>query len=288
MATDPAPAPVVRFDHVDMRYGQTVEAAVLDFTLTVPAGTITVLLGSSGCGKTTLLRMVNRMVTPTAGRVLIDGQDVTERPAVALRRATGYVMQDAGLLPHRRVLDNIITVPRLNGERPVSARRRGLGLMDLVGLDRNLARRWPAELSGGQRQRVGVARALAGDPALLLMDEPFAAVDPIVRADLQRDLASLQARLHKTILFVTHDVAEALRLGDQIVLLRTGARIVQQGTPEELLTHPADDFVRSFIGLDRGTTALHVQQLDDAKLVLDATGRPLGRLSGSSVDGPSW
>ena len=274
------PAPVVEFDHVGKRYPDGTDA-VRDVSLVVPAGRITVLLGSSGCGKTTLLRMVNRMITPTSGRILIDGDDIAHRDPVQLRRQIGYVMQDAGLLPHRRVIDNICTVPLLNKMPKAEARARGLAMMDLVGLDTGLAERFPAQLSGGQRQRVGVARGLAADQQLLLMDEPFGAVDPIVRADLQRDLKALQLRLEKTVIFVTHDIGEAFRLGDHIVLLTDGGRIAQQGTPHDLVSSPASDFVTHFIGLRTGQSALHVESVDGVDVVVDGHGRPEGRL----VDG---
>ena len=273
-------APVVEFDHVGKRYPDGAEA-VADFSMVVPAGRITVLLGSSGCGKTTLLRMVNRMITPTSGRILIDGRDVAQRDPVQLRRQIGYVMQDAGLLPHKRVIDNICTVPLLNGVQKADAQARGLAMMDLVGLDRGLANRFPAQLSGGQRQRVGVARGLAADQHLLLMDEPFGAVDPIVRADLQRDLTALQRQLAKTIIFVTHDIGEAFRIGDHIVLLADRGRIAQQGTPHDLVTSPASEFVTHFIGLRTGQSALRVESVDGVEVVVDGHGRPVGKL----VDG---
>jgi len=278
----PASAPQVEFDQVGKRYA-TGTQAVDDVSLTVPAGKTTVLVGSSGCGKTTLLRMVNRMVTATTGRVLIDGLDVAERDPVQLRRSIGYVMQNSGLLPHKRVIDNITTVPRLNGMSKADAHDRGLELMDLVGLERGLADRYPAQLSGGQQQRVGVARGLAADQRLLLMDEPFGSVDPIVRADLQRDLKSLQARLGKTIIFVTHDIGEAFTLGDRIVLLRDGGQIAQQGSPSDLVAHPANDFVTYFIGLRDGVSALHLEDLDGTQLVVDGHGRPVGRLREGST-----
>lgn len=252
--------------------------AVESFSATVPAGTTTVLLGSSGCGKTTLLRMVNRMVEPTDGAVLLDGQDVRERDPVALRRSIGYVMQNAGLLPHRSVADNIGLVPRLCGQDRATARARALELMDLLGLDAALAQRYPHQLSGGQAQRVGVARALAADPGLLLMDEPFGAVDPLVRRELQRELVRIRAGFATTILFVTHDVEEALTLGDQIILLREGARIAQQGTGPELLAAPADAFVSRFLGLDDADRALHLRSAGGSQVVMDRSGRALGRL----------
>ncbi|MDO5285571.1 MAG: ATP-binding cassette domain-containing protein [Actinomycetia bacterium] len=255
--------------------------AVENVSLLVPEGKTTVLVGSSGCGKTTLLRMVNRMVTPTSGQVLVGGVDVATAAPVQLRRSIGYVMQNAGLLPHRRVIDNIATVPLLNRVPKKAAHQQALELMDTVGLDRDLARRYPAQLSGGQQQRVGVARGLAADPKVLLMDEPFGAIDPIVRTGLQRELRDLQARLHKTILFVTHDITEAFTLGDQIVILAAGGRVAQAGSPTEILTDPADDFVRDLIGLSSGDRTLHLEPGpygDD--LVIDSLGRPVGRLRG--------
>lgn len=276
----------IEFEHVSKQYPDGT-MAVEDFSLTVPTGRTTVLVGSSGCGKTTLLRMVNRMVAPTDGRVLIDDEDIAGQDAVKLRRRIGYVMQNSGLLPHRRVVDNIATVPRLNGVAKREAQAKALELMDLVGLDRAMAHRWPAQLSGGQQQRVGVARALASDPNILLMDEPFGAVDPLVRAELQAWMRKIQQDLHKTVLFVTHDIAEAIALGDQIVLLQKGGQVAQAGTPAELVANPANDFVASFLGLDRGELDLHLQEGPHGTLVVDSLGRPAGRLapSGASVPG---
>jgi osmoprotectant transport system ATP-binding protein len=268
---------VIEFRNVSKRFGD--DLAVDDFSLVIPPRQVTVLVGSSGSGKTTLLRMINRMVDPTSGTVEIDGDDVATVAPVALRRRIGYVMQSAGLLPHRRVVDNIATVPRLTGVPRERAREQALHLMDVVGLDRSLARRFPAELSGGQQQRVGVARALAVKPNILLMDEPFGAVDPIVRADLQQEVLRIQHETETTIVFVTHDIDEAFLLGDQVVILAEGGRIVQRGTPEEILAAPADDFVASFIGADRGkrrlTVSTHGGRGDDRVLV-DAGGYPVG------------
>ena len=252
--------------------------AVDSFTARIEAGTTTVLLGSSGCGKTTLLRMVNRMVEPSSGRVLIDDEDVATRDAVALRRSIGYVMQNAGLLPHRRVIDNIILVPRLQGADRRDARCRALELMDMLDLDRNLGGRYPHQLSGGQAQRVGVARALAADPEVLLMDEPFGAVDPLVRRDLQREMVRIQAELGKTIIFVTHDVDEALALGDEIILLREGAQVAQRGSGPQLLADPVDDFVARFLGLDDAARQLRLKDVAESRIVLDRAGRAVGRL----------
>ena len=257
--------------------------AVDSFSARIEAGTTTVLLGSSGCGKTTLLRMVNRMVEPSSGRVLIDDEDIATRDAVALRRSIGYVMQNAGLLPHRRVIDNITLVPRLQGADRRDARHRALELMDLLDLDRDLAGRYPHQLSGGQAQRVGVARALAADPEVLLMDEPFGAVDPLVRRELQREMARIQAELDKTIIFVTHDVDEALALGDEIILLREGAQIAQRGSGAELLAAPADDFVARFLGLDDAARQLRLKDVAETRIVLDRAGRAVGRLSDEPV-----
>lgn len=253
--------------------------AVEDFSYVVPSHRTVALVGSSGSGKTTLLRMVNRMVEPTRGSVLIDGHDVRESDKVALRRSIGYVMQDGGLLPHRTVIDNISTVPVLNGIRRQPARAAALELLERVGLDQSLANRYPSQLSGGQRQRVGVARALAADPNILLMDEPFGAVDPIVRRELQRQLIQLQADLGKTVLFVTHDIDEALLLGDEVLVLGSGGRIAQAGPPAQILAAPADAFVRDFIGADRPDRVLRIVDVRGRRVVLDQAGRPAGVLA---------
>ena len=253
--------------------------AVGDFSLQLPSHTTTVLVGSSGCGKTTLLRMVNRMVEPTRGQVLIDGVDIATRNKVELRRSIGYVMQHAGLLPHRKVIDNVATVLRLNGVGRKEAHDRAHAVLETVGLDSSLADRYPSQLSGGQQQRVGVARGLVTDPNILLMDEPFGAVDPIVRDELQQELLRLQRELGKTIVFVTHDVDEAFLLGDQVVILKKGAEVAQVGSPADILAKPANDFVRSFVGLDKGRRKLHVEDRDGARIVVDETGKATGVLS---------
>ena len=269
---------MIEFEHVTKSYPyQTV--AVADFSLAIDSHRTIALVGSSGSGKTTLLRMVNRMVEPTSGRVLIDGTDTATVDPVKLRRSIGYVLQQGGLLPHRTVVDNVAAVLRLNGMAKSKARERALDMMDRVGLDRSMAKRYPGQLSGGQQQRVGVARALAPEPNILLMDEPFGAVDPIVRRELQDELLRLQADLGKTIVFVTHDIDEAFRLGDEVVILKPGGVIAQQGTPAEIMAHPADDFVRGFVGSDRGERQLRIEKLNGRTVAVDANGRPVGVIS---------
>ena len=248
--------------------------AVDDFSAQFPPHRTTVLLGSSGSGKTTILRMVNRMVEPTSGTITIDGDDIAGRDPVLLRRSIGYVMQNGGLLPHRSVLDNIATVPLLNGTPKATAHARARELMALVGLDDKLGRRYPAQLSGGQQQRVGVARGLAADPNILLMDEPFGAVDPLVRRELQDELLRIQSTLAKTIVFVTHDVDEALRLGDHVILLAQHGHVAQRGTGPDLLANPADGFVADFLGLNRGDRDLTERH----GVLVDAHGRAAGVL----------
>ena len=254
--------------------------AVDDFSLVLPSRKTTVFVGSSGCGKTTLLRMINRMIDPSSGAIEIDGVDIASGSAVALRRSIGYVMQNSGLLPHRRVIDNVATVPLLKGVKKADAHAQALELLDTVGLDRALAQRYPSQLSGGQQQRVGVARGLAVNPNILLMDEPFGAVDPIVRDDLQQELLRLQRDLDKTVVFVTHDIDEAFLLGDQVVILEKGAQIAQVGTPKEILANPASDFVATFIGADRGKRRLAVDssvaRTGDDVVLVDGAGYVAG------------
>ncbi|MEV7771093.1 ATP-binding cassette domain-containing protein [Kitasatospora sp. NPDC086791] len=270
---------MIRFEGAGKRHPDgTVAVEGLD--LEVPTGRITVLVGPSGCGKTTLLRMVNRMVEPTSGRVLLDGADVAKLEPAKLRRGIGYVIQQAGLFPHRKVIDNIATVPYLLGWDRKKARARAAELLELVGLAPETAKRYPFQLSGGQQQRVGVARALAADPPVLLMDEPFSAVDPVVRAGLQEELLRLQSELRKTVLFVTHDIEEAVRLGDQVVVLREHGRIAQLADPHTLLTTPADDGVAAFLGRDRGLRGLGLRPASAVAL------RPVGDpLNGGTEDG---
>ena len=274
---------MIRFDHVSKTYpGGT--RAVEDFSLTVERGSTTVFLGTSGCGKTTLMRMVNAMVTPTSGTVFVRGRDVAGENPVHLRRSIGYVLQEGGLFPHRTVADNVATVPRLEGTPAREARERARELLDLVGLEPDLARRYPAQLSGGQRQRVGVARALANRADILLMDEPFGALDPLVRADLQRELKEIQAALGTTILFVTHDVDEAFTLGDQVAVLSRGGRIEQVGAPSDLLSSPASEFVADFVGASRA--ARPVRLAGSGNLLVDEEGTPVGTLTpGSGGEG---
>jgi len=268
---------MIEFQQVSKIYRGGV-VAVSEFSLIVPSHRTVVLVGSSGSGKTTLIRMVNRMVEPTSGAVLIDGEDVSNRDPVGLRRSIGYVMQQGGLLPHRTVLDNVATVPLLNSVPRKQARLAGLGLLERVGLDPFMAKRYPAELSGGQQQRVGVARALAADPNILLMDEPFGAVDPIQRRELQDELLRLQADLGKTILFVTHDIDEAFRLADEVVVLREHSLIAQQGSAAEIMAAPADDFVRTFVGADHSQRRLRIKEVAGRTVALDEDGRPVGVL----------
>jgi osmoprotectant transport system ATP-binding protein len=269
---------MIQFDKVSKVYSDGT-TAVREFSLDIPSHAMIALVGSSGSGKTTLLRMINRMVDPTEGRVLIDGQDVRNINATRLRRSIGYVLQLGGLMPHRTVVDNIATVPVLDGLSRTAARRNALGLLERVGLSTSLANRFPAQLSGGQQQRVGVARALAADPNILLMDEPFGAVDPIVRRELQDEVRRLHKELGKTIVFVTHDVDEAFALGDEIVLLRSGGEIAQRGTAAELLTRPADNYVSEFVGVADPSRTLDIKEVNGSRLVIDRTGRLLGALA---------
>ncbi|WP_292834019.1 ATP-binding cassette domain-containing protein [Microbacterium sp.] len=271
----------IEFRSVTKRFADGT-AAVDDFSLVLPAHKTTVFVGSSGCGKTTLLRMINRLIEPTSGEITIDGAPIADRDAVKLRRGIGYVLQNAGLLPHFTVADNVATVPVLGGTPKKQARERALELLDIVGLDRALADRYPRQLSGGQQQRVGVARGLAADPDILLMDEPFGAVDPIVRKELQTETIRLQRDLDKTVVFVTHDIDEAFLLGDQVVILEKGARIAQVGSPSEIMENPATDFVASFIGVDRGSRALSVKRTAHGAVLVDAAGRTQGVLVGDA------
>jgi osmoprotectant transport system ATP-binding protein len=246
---------VIRFESVTKRFADGT-VAVDDLSFEAPSGKITVLVGPSGCGKTTSLRMINRMIDASSGRIMLDDQDTAKINPAKLRRGIGYVIQHAGLFPHRTVLDNVATVPFLLGHDKKQARRSAMELLERVGLDANFAKRYPAQLSGGQQQRVGVARALAADPPVMLMDEPFSAVDPVVREQLQNEFLRLQSELGKTIAFVTHDIDEAIKLGDLVAVMRVGGKLAQFATPAELLSRPADAFVAGFVGRDRGYRAL--------------------------------
>ncbi|MFL6129883.1 MAG: ABC transporter ATP-binding protein [Mycobacteriales bacterium] len=269
---------MIKFDSVVKRYpdGTT---AVNGLDLVAPSGRITVLVGPSGCGKTTSLRMVNRMVEPTSGTVWLDDRDTATVDPAELRRGIGYVIQQAGLFPHRTIVDNVATVPLLLHRGKRKARTRALELMERVGLPRELAGRYPAQLSGGQQQRVGVARALAADPPVMLMDEPFSAVDPVVRQELQNEFLRLQAEIGKTILFVTHDIDEAVKLGDEVGVMRVGGTLAQLATPATLLANPVDDFVAGFVGRDRGYRSLGFRAAGDLPL----TGEPTVRLGADAA-----
>jgi len=272
----------VVFEHVTKRYGASETkreaaagrqpAAVEDLSLEVPAGKICVLVGPSGCCKTTSLKMVNRLIEPTSGRILIGGRAIGERDPIELRRSIGYVIQQVGLFPHQTVGENVATVPRLLGWAPERRRARSDELLELVGLEPSrYATRYPNQLSGGERQRVGVARALAADPPVLLMDEPFGAVDPIVRERLQNELLHLQDQLAKTILFVTHDIDEAIKMGDLVAVMQAGGHLAQFASPDEILASPASDFVARFVGADRGLKRLALTRVDTLELVTAAT-----------------
>ncbi|MEU8202713.1 ABC transporter ATP-binding protein [Streptosporangium sp. NPDC049046] len=284
---------MITFNGVTKRYADGT-VAVDNLSLEVPTGEITVFVGPSGCGKTTSLRMINRMIDASEGQILLDGVDVKTIDPPTLRRGIGYVIQQAGLFPHRKIVDNVATVPLLLGWDKKKARDRAMELLERVGLDPKMAGRYPFQLSGGQQQRVGVARALAADPPVLLMDEPFSAVDPIVRTSLQEELLRLQAELNKTIVFVTHDIDEAVKLGDRVAVLRVGGHLAQLDDPATLLARPADDFVREFLGRDRGIRRLSFVSDEGVRLRTDllvpastdtATARATGEPWLAVVDG---
>ncbi len=261
-----ADAAAVRYEHVTKRYPGQETPAVEDLSLEVPAGEICVLVGPSGCGKTTAMRMVNRMVEISEGDILVGETSVRDRNSAALRREIGYVIQQVGLFPHRTVAANIATVPRLLGwERDRIDDRVG-ELLDLVGLGAEIGERYPAQLSGGQQQRIGVARALAADPRVMLMDEPFGAIDPINRERLQNEFLRLQSEIRKTVLFVTHDIDEAIKMGDRVAVLQQGGHLAQYATPAELLMAPADEFVEDFVGADRALKRLALMRVSDINL----------------------
>jgi osmoprotectant transport system ATP-binding protein len=255
---------VITLEHVTKRYPGTALPAVDDLSLHVPEGMTVALIGPSGCGKTTTMRMINRLVDPTTGKILVNGEDVTQVDPVLLRRHIGYVIQQVGLFPHMTIAQNIAAVPKLLGWDQARIARRTEELLHLVGLDPGqMLERYPAQLSGGQRQRVGVARALAGDPPVLLMDEPFGALDPIARSLLQAEFSQILKRVRKTVVLVTHDLDEAARLGDRIAIMKSG-RIVQYDTPNVVLSHPADAFVENFVGVDRALVRLSLFTAGDA------------------------
>jgi len=268
----------IRLDHVEKRFPGAPAPAVGDLSLDVPEGELVALVGPSGCGKTTTLRMINRLEEPTAGRLEVGGVDVHEVPVHELRRGIGYVIQQTGLFPHRTVAQNIATVPELLGWDKARVRGRVQELVDLVGLLPEILSRYPAELSGGQQQRVGVARALAADPPVLLMDEPYSAVDPIVRARLQDELLDLQRRVRKTVVLVTHDIDEAIKLADRIAILGIGGSLQQYAPPADLLRSPANEFVERFLGRERALRRMALLTVSDADprsgpvVTVDATG----------------
>src|SRR5215218_7069820 len=256
----------VRYEETTKRYGNASEPAVDHLTLEVPAGQICVLVGPSGCGKTTAMRMVNRTVEISEGDILVGEQSVREKDPARLRREIGYVIQQVGLFPHRTISENVGAVPQLLGWKKDRIKARSAELLELVGLDPELGGRYPGQLSGGQQQRVGVARALAADPLVMLMDEPFGAIDPINRERLQNEFLRLQAEIQKTVLFVTHDIDEAIKMGDRIAILKQGGHLAQYATPAELLMAPADDFVEDFVGADRALKRLALMRVRDIHL----------------------
>ena len=278
MSSTSAAAEIV-FDHVTKRYAGRDSAALEDLSLEIPAGTFCVLVGPSGGGKTTALKMINRLIPFDSGDIRIDGRSVRDLPATELRRGIGYVIQQVGLFPHQTVGENIATVPRLLGWPKSRIAERTVDLLELVGLEAGDAKRYPAQLSGGQRQRVGLARALAADPPVLLMDEPFGAVDPITRFRLQTELRRLHREVGKTVIFVTHDVDEAIQMGDRIAILREGGVLAQYDTPDSILAHPADEFVAQFIGEDRALRRLALRTLADVPLKPAAQNEPGAHLS---------
>ena len=254
------------FDGATKQYAGQSAPAVDHLSLVVPAGEICVLVGPSGGGKTTALKLVNRLIELSSGDIRIDGTSVKDQDLVQLRRGIGYVIQQVGLFPHMTVEANIGTVPRLYGRSREWIHTRSQELLELVGLDMSYGRRYPAQLSGGERQRVGLARALAADPPLMLMDEPFGAIDPIVRTRLQDEFLRLQREVRKTVVFVTHDIDEAIKVGDRIAILREGGRLAQYDPPATILEHPADDFVAEFVGADRALKALALHKVGDLEL----------------------
>ena len=297
----------LEFRNVSKRYANSQSTAIDDLSLTVPAGEVCVLVGPSGCGKTTAMRLVNRMIDLTSGDILIDDKSIRGRSTTDLRREIGYVIQNVGLFPHLTISKNMAVVPKLLGWDRKRMDARSRELLDLIGLPQEMGSRYPSQLSGGQRQRVGVARALAADPPLMLMDEPFGAIDPINRDRLQNEFLRLQREIRKTIVFVTHDIDEAIKMGDRIAILREGGELVQYDTPDRILAEPANEFVAQFVGVDRGLKRLSLSTLSDIELdkvtvvrdgetvgdsswsgersviVVDSSGQPTGQLRRSDV-----
>lgn len=274
-------SPMITLDKVRKHFGGAKDAAVERLSLTIANGEVVALVGPSGCGKTTTLRMINRLIEPSSGTITVAGSRIDSMPAHELRRSIGYVIQQIGLFPHRTVSQNIATVPTLLGWNDDRVRSRIEELAELVDIDPTILHRYPSELSGGQRQRIGVARALAADPPVLLMDEPFGAVDPIVRGRLQQELLALQTRLNKTIVFVTHDIDEAILIGDRVAILNTGGVLEQFATPGELLAQPATPFVADFLGSDRAIKRLSLLRIDAS--VLDVATPTPGHDPGSGT-----
>lgn len=265
----------LEFRDVSKRYPNQREPAIVDLSLSIPAGEVCVLVGPSGSGKTTAMRLINRLIPLSSGDILLGGETVLKRDPTKLRREIGYVIQQIGLFPHQTVAENIATVPRLLGWDRDRIDQRVTELLDMIGMDpEQIGPRYPAQLSGGQRQRIGVARALASDPPLMLMDEPFGAIDPITRSRLQDEFLNVQSRVRKTVVFVTHDIDEAIKMGDKIAILRQGGRLAQYGAPEEILTNPADDFVAEFVGADRALKRLGLATLADVELLAPNGLRP--------------
>jgi osmoprotectant transport system ATP-binding protein len=256
----------LEFRDVTKRYPGAPAPALNGLSFTVPAGEVCVLVGPSGCGKTTAMRLVNRMIDLSSGTILIDGVSVADRDPADLRREIGYVIQQVGLFPHLSVTHNIGIVPKLLGWSRPRIAERAAELLELVGLPPDMGKRFPSQLSGGQRQRVGVARALAADPPLMLMDEPFGAIDPINRERLQNEFLRLQGEIGKTVVFVTHDIDEAIKMGDRIAILREGGELVQYDTPAQILAHPADEFVARFVGADRGLKRMALTKVGELEL----------------------
>ncbi len=272
--TERRPAVEVEFDHVTKRYAGQDAPAIDDLSLRIPAGETCCLVGPSGGGKTTAMKLVNRLIELTDGDIRIDGRSIRTLDVTALRRDIGYVIQQVGLFPHMTIAANMMMVPTLMGWSKDRMRQRVDELLDLVRLDRSYAKRYPAQLSGGQQQRIGLARALAADPPVMLMDEPFGALDPITRTEVQDEFLRLESEVRKTVIFVTHDIDEAIKMGDRIAVLRQGGILAQYGTADELLSRPTDDFVADFVGADRGLKRLSLRTVGELVDAGDAPAAP--------------